>query len=201
MKRMLFNTALVMVFLGLAVIGQKEAVAEGTITGSVDTKRVKYKKDVVVYLKNVPGTFKASEKPYVVDQQDLTFIPHVLPVLVGSKVNFKNSDNVNHNVFSPTECKSFNLGTFGPGGYKTVTFDKVCVVDLLCNVHSEMSAYVVVLDNPYFALTGADGSFTIDDVPAGTYEIAVWSEKLKAPAQSVTVTDGSSATVTFNLTR
>ncbi len=201
MRRTLFNAVLMMVFLGLIVISQKEAVAGGTITGSVDTKRVKYKKNVVVYLNNVPGTFKAPEKPYVVDQQDLTFIPHVLPVLVGSKVDFKNSDNVNHNVFSPTECKSFNLGTFGPGVYKTVTFDRVCVVELLCNVHSEMSAYVVVLDNPYFALTGTDGSFTIENVPAGTYEIAVWSEKLKAGTQSVTVTDGSSATVTFNLTR
>lgn len=201
MRRTLFNAVLMMVFLGLIVIGQKEAVAGGTITGSVDTKRVKYKKNVVVYLNNVPGTFKAPEKPYVVDQQDLTFIPHVLPVLVGSKVDFKNSDNVNHNVFSPAECKSFNLGTFGPGVYKTVTFDRVCVVELLCNVHSEMSAYVVVLDNPYFALTGTDGSFTIENVPAGTYEIAVWSEKLKAGTQSVTVTDGSSATVTFNLTR
>lgn len=201
MKRILFNAAFVMVLLGMVVIGQKEAVAGGTITGSVDTKRVKYKRNVVVYLKNVQGTFKAPEKPYVMDQKDLTFMPHVLPVLVGSKVDFKNSDNVNHNVFSPTECKSFNLGTFGPGGYKTVTFDKVCVVDLLCNVHSEMSAYVVVLDNPYFAVTGADGSFTIENVPAGTYEIAVWSEKLKSGTQSVTVADGSSATVTFNLVR
>ncbi|MCG8343646.1 MAG: carboxypeptidase regulatory-like domain-containing protein [Chlorobiales bacterium] len=201
MKRMLFNALLVIVFMGVAAIGQQEAFAAGTITGSVETKRAKYKKNVVVYLKNVQGTFNAPQEPYVVDQQDLTFIPHVLPVLVGSKVNFKNSDNVNHNVFSPTECKSFNLGTFGPGGYKTVTFDKTCVVDLLCNVHSEMSAYVVVLDNPYFSLTGADGSFTIRNVPAGTYEIAVWSEKMKAETQSVTVSDGSSATVTFNLTR
>lgn len=201
MKRILFNAVLVIVFMGIAAVGQQEAFAAGTITGSVETKRAKYKKNVVVYLKNVPGTFNAPETPYTVDQQDLTFLPHVLPVLVGSKVNFKNSDNVNHNVFSPTECKSFNLGTFGPGGYKTVTFDKTCVVDLLCNVHSEMSAYVVVLDNPYFALTGADGSFTIGDVPAGTYEIAVWSEKLKAPTQQVTVTDASSSTVTFNLAR
>jgi len=201
MKRKLFKAVFMMVMLGMAVLGQKEAYAAGKITGSVEAQRARFKKDVVVYLKGVPGTFAPPAKHYSVDQENLIFKPHVLPILVGSKVDFKNSDNVNHNVFAPTKCKPFNLGTYGKGVVKTETFDKVCVVDLLCNVHSEMSAFVVVLDNPYFAKTGADGSFSIENVPPGTYQLAVWSEKLKAAPQSVTVADGGVANVSINLAR
>ena len=201
MKRKFMSIGIIVLVCSIVLPGLQEAFAGGKISGSVDAQRARYKKDVVVYLKNVPGTFTPPVKHYVVDQKDLTFIPHILPVLVGSKVDFKNSDNVNHNVFAPTKCKPFNLGTYGKGIVKTETFNKVCVVDLLCNVHSEMSAFVVVLDNPYFAKTGDDGTFTIENVPPGTYELAVWSEKLKAETQLVTVTDGGVANVSINLTR
>ncbi|MCW8795996.1 MAG: carboxypeptidase regulatory-like domain-containing protein [Chlorobium sp.] len=201
MKRKVFNAVFMVLVFSMAVLLQKEAFAAGKITGMVEAQRARFKKDAVVYLKGVPGTFAPPAKHYTMDQKDLIFTPHVLPVVVGSSVDFKNSDNVNHNVFTPTKCKPFNLGTYGKGVVKTETFDKSCVVDLLCNVHSEMSAFVVVLDNPYFAKTGADGSFTIENVPPGTYQIAVWSEKLKAAPQTVTVKEGGAAQVTFNLAR
>ena len=189
---------LFIVFLGFSA----HAFAGGIITGKVQAKRAKYKKDVVVYLKNVKGKFSAPKQAAIVDQKNLIFKPHVLPVVVGTTVEFKNSDNVNHNVFSPAVCKKFNLGTYNPGMSRSVTFDKACVVDLLCNVHSEMSAYVVVLDNPYFAKTGRDGKFTIKNVPAGTYEITAWSEKLKPKGKTtVTVVDGKTAEVMIQLKR
>jgi len=179
-----------------------KAFGGGIITGEIDAKNAKYKKDVVVYLKGVKAAVTPPKKNPVLDQKNLVFVPHVLAVPVGTTVDFLNSDNVNHNIFSPADCKKFNLGTYNPGMSRSVKFDQSCVVDLLCNVHSEMSAYVVVVDNPYFVVTGADGKFTIKDVPAGTYEITAWSEKLKPEGKStVTVADGQSASVNIKLVK
>ncbi len=120
----------------------------------------------------------------------------------GSSVQFKNTDKVNHNIFSADVCKKFNLGTYNPGMSKTVVFDKPCVVNLLCNVHSEMSGYVVVVDSNYYTVTGADGKFTISGVPAGTYEVVAWNEKLKgAGRNTVTVTDGGTSNVVVKLAK
>jgi plastocyanin len=195
-----FNKA-VLIIVAITLFGA-DVYAGGIITGEVQAKRKKYQKDVVVYLKGVKGKFKAPKQNAIVDQKNLVFIPHVQPVLAGTTVEFKNSDNVNHNVFSPAICKKFNLGTFNPGMHRTVTFDEPCVVDLLCNVHSEMLAYIVVLDNPYFAKTDKNGKFKIENVPAGTYEITAWSEKLKPSGKTtVTVTDGKTASVDIKLKR
>lgn len=199
MKRKFYKSILTLLAL---VILSSNVQAGGVITGEIQAKRSKYKKDVVVYLKGVKGKFGVPKQHAIVDQKNLVFIPHVQPVLAGTAVEFKNSDNVNHNVFSPAICKKFNLGTFNPGMHRTVKFDEPCVVDLLCNVHSEMLAYIVVLDNPYFAKTDDNGKFTIKDVPAGTYEITAWSEKLQpAGNYKVTVTDGKTATVDIKLKR
>ncbi|NTV01366.1 MAG: methylamine utilization protein [Chlorobiaceae bacterium] len=176
------------------------AFCAGTVTGAIDAANAKYKKDAVVYLKGVKGPI--APKKGVVDQKNLIFVPHVLAVPTGSTVEFKNSDKVNHNVFSADVCKKFNLGTYTPGMSKPVTFDKPCVVNLLCNVHSEMSSYVVVVDSNYIAVTDANGKFTISGVPAGTYEVAAWSEKLKEAGKTmVTVTDGGTATVSLKLAK
>ena len=178
------------------------AFCAGTVTGDVDAAAPKYKKDVVVYLKGVKGPFAAPAKHGLVDQKNLVFVPHVLAVPAGATVDFVNNDKVNHNIFSADACKKFNLGTYNPGTSKSVVFDKPCVVNLLCNVHSEMSGYVVVTENPYFAVTGADGKFTISNVPAGTYEITAWSEKLKPQGKTtVVVADGKAATASIKLAK
>ncbi|NTV99436.1 MAG: hypothetical protein HGA70_09775 [Chlorobiaceae bacterium] len=174
------------------------AFCAGTVTGTVDTAVPKYKKDTVVYIK-VPGPVKAGKGS--VDQKNLVFVPHVLAVPTGTSVEFKNSDKVNHNIFSGDACNKFNLGTYNPGQSKAIVFGKPCVVNLLCNVHSEMSAYVVAVDSNYYAVTGADGKFTISGVPAGTYEVGVWNEKLKAPKTTVTVKEGQPTTLAIALAK
>ncbi|NTU58690.1 MAG: methylamine utilization protein [Chlorobiaceae bacterium] len=196
MKSGFLKTALMVAGLGFV---STNAFA-GTVTGTVDASNPKFKKDAVVYLKGVKGPL--APKKAVVDQKNLVFIPHVLAVPTGSTVDFKNSDKVNHNIFSADVCKKFNLGTYNPGMSKAVVFDKPCIVNLLCNVHSEMSGYVVVVDSNYSAVTGADGKFTISNVPAGTYEITAWSEKLKpVGTTTVTVADAGTATAAIKLAK
>lgn len=164
--------------------------AAGTIQGQVDAKPPRFKEDTVVYVAKVEGkTFAVPKEHPEINQQNLTFVPHVLPVLAGSTVDFKNDDDVLHNVFSPDKCAGkFNLGSWAKGEVRSYVFkDAGCVSTLLCKVHPEMEAYVIVLQNPYFAVADKDGQFTIPDVPAGKYTLQVWNEKLKGEAQEVAV--------------
>lgn len=174
----------------------------GTITGTIRARGMRHNADAVIYVEKIPGkTFHPPKEPVTIDQLKLTFIPHVLPVLVGTTVVFPNSDEVRHNVFSTSPPKRFNLGTYPRGVVKTITFDKPGVVDLLCNVHTEMSAYVVVVETTYFAVTGKDGSYTIKNVPPGKYILKAWHEKLKPQAKEIEVVAGSPAQADFELGR
>jgi plastocyanin len=190
------KTALLMTGFGFMA---SNAFCGGTITGTIDASNPKYKADAVVYLLGVKGP--VAPKQATVDQKSLVFVPHVTTVPVGSTVDFKNNDKVNHNIFSASAVKKFNLGTYNPGMSKPVTFDKPGAVNLLCNVHSEMSGWVIVTENQYAAVSEHDGKFTISNVPAGTYKITAWSEKLKAQEGTVTVADGKTATVTVKLAK
>ena len=178
----------------------------GEITGTVSTKGVRDSRDVVVYLKNVPGEFLPPVEHLRVDQKNLEFIPHILPVVVGTTVDFLNSDDVMHNVFTPDKnYDRFNLGSWPKGEIRRYTFEAecadVCAPVMLCNVHPEMEGYVVVLENPYFAVTDKKGSFSIKDVPAGEYEIALWHNKLKGKGSTVTVPESSSVNVELQMKR
>lgn len=170
----------------------------GTVAGKLKSPFLR-RRPAVVYIENVPGRqFAPPAKNPVMDQKNLIFIPHLLPVLVGSTVDFPNNDTVRHNVFSPPKsAKPFNLGTYPAGEVKHVTFDKVGVVALLCNVHAEMSAYVVVLQNPYFALTDKDGAVTLGNVPAGEYTLTFWHEDLKSISKPIKVTQQQITEVQF----
>jgi plastocyanin len=173
----------------------------GSITGNVKCKRVRYPENVVVYIEKIgDNKFLAPEEHGVVDQFNLTFVPHVIAVQMGTTIDFPNSDSVRHNVLSPPDCPiQFNLGTYDVGVIKHVTFDKPGEIPLLCNVHAEMSAFVLVLENPYFSLTGKDGVFKIENVPAGTYKLSVWHERLKTITKDVTIEAGKAANVDFHL--
>lgn len=174
------------------------AGAGGTITGVVKTPWVK-RYAALVYLDKIEGKeFASSKKNPFVSQKSLIFSPHILPVVKGTTVDFTNDDSVVHNVFAPPgSVKRFNLGTYGAGVTKTITFDKLGEITLLCNVHSEMVGYVIVLQNPYFALTDRKGNFEMKDVPPGTYTFKVWHEKLKEVSQEIVVEAGKTVTVEF----
>jgi plastocyanin len=175
----------------------------GTISGTVDAKPAKFKQNAVVYIESIEGEFSPPEEPVLMDQKNLTFEPHVLPILVGTTVSFLNSDNVLHNVFSPDKCaEKFNLGSWPQGETREYTFsDTGCVAVMLCNVHPEMESFVLSLSNPYFAATDKEGAFTISDVPPGEYVLKVWHEKLKTDPQEVTVPEKDSIEVSFLLKR
>ncbi|HHT9139540.1 MAG TPA: carboxypeptidase regulatory-like domain-containing protein [Candidatus Tripitaka californicus] len=176
-----------------------EAWAGGTISGSVSAMQAKLKKDCVVYVDNAPGQWPPTQGA-AINQKGLVFYPLVLPVVVGTTVNFLNEDNVLHNVFSPSDvAEKFNLGTWPPGEIKTYTFAKVGCAPLLCNVHTEMEGYVVVAPNPFFALTDAEGKYTIKDVPPGTYTLKVWNKKLQSDPQKVEVKEGANVQANFTL--
>jgi plastocyanin len=161
----------------------------GDIHGKVTTKGLRDSAYAVVYVDQIAGkTFAAPAEHATMDQKSLAFAPKVLAVLKGTTVDFHNSDSILHNVFSPDACADhMDLGTWAQGQVKSFTFKKPCFAVVLCKVHSEMEAFVAVLPTPYHALTSADGSYVIKDVPDGTYTVKVWHPKLKAASKSVTV--------------
>ena len=170
----------------------------GTISGDVVARPAKQRVGVVVHLEKVAGTFRPPAKPVTIDQKGMAFVPHVLAVQKGATVIFKNSDAVRHNVFTPDGDK-YNLGTWGQGESKPHQFNTPGVFHQLCNVHPEMSAFIVVVDNPYFAVTDGEGKFTIANVPPGTYTLKTWSEKQGETTRQVTVTAGGTANLHIDL--
>jgi plastocyanin len=174
----------------------------GEIQGRVTAQGIRSAASIAVYVDAIPGkTFAPPAQHQVMDQKKMTFIPHVMVVLKGTTVEFLNSDPVGHNVYWPSvggnKGLAHNLGTWPQGQKKSFTFNDLGAVALLCNVHPEMSGYVVVVPTPYFATTGADGSFVIKDVPPGKYTLKTWSEVAKPTSQSVDVAGGAT---TVNLT-
>jgi plastocyanin len=151
----------------------------------------------VVYVEAIPGkTFAPPAQHFLMDQKGLLFQPHVLAVPVGSTVDFLNSDSVQHNVFWPSvgsnKKAGHNLGTWPKGQKRSYKFDLPGEVALLCNVHPEMSGYIIVVPTPYFAETAADGSYKIKDVPDGSYSVTVWHEGAKSQSKKVTVSGEAS---------
>lgn len=170
----------------------------GTIKGSLDSPFAR-RYPAAVYIDKIEGRqFDAAATHPVMDQVNLRFTPHVLPVLEGSTIDFPNSDQVRHNVYTTRSSVClFNLGTYAEGMSKSVTCSNLGVTTLLCNVHAEMSGYIVVVPTPYFATTDSAGEFLIEGVPAGTYNLTFWHERLAAQTLDVTVEANAEAEVTF----
>ena len=187
---------IVFIFL-IFFLGLSGAVFAGTITGTVSTKKLKVPKDVLVYVEKVEGReFPPSAQPAKMDQVNLVYVPRVLPIVRGSEVIFHNSDEVKHNVFGVGDY-DFDLGTWTKGGTKNRLFDKLGEADILCNVHPEMEAYIIVLQNPYFGLTNEQGVYEIKNVPAGSYKLKTWNDKLKAQLKDAVVPADGPVTVDF----
>lgn len=177
------------------------AEAAGSISGTV-TSRGEGVVDAVVYIDSINGNFLPPKKNPVMDQKNLTFIPHVMPILIGTTVDFINSDDVLNNVFTPSWAgRRFNLGTYPKGIVRSFTFNRVGEVIILCNIHPEMEAYILVLKNPFFAITDKEGKFSIAEVPPGKYTLRAWHEDLKSQAKIVSVPEGAEVTVRFDLIR
>jgi plastocyanin len=156
-----------------------------------------------VWVEAIAGkTFPPADKTPVMDQKGLTFQPHILVVSVGTTVEFLNSDNVAHNVFwgsiSGNKKLGHNMGTWPKGEKKPFKFDQPGVVALLCNVHPEMSGYIIVTPTPYSAETDASGDFTIPGVPDGSYTVTAWHEGAKNQSKPVTVSGGASVAFTLS---
>lgn len=189
--------------LGISILGAfcfSGLASAGNIKGKVSLKKSTKPQVVLVYINKVEGIFKPSSDIPNIDQKNVTFIPHLLPVLAGTTVQFRNSDIQKHNVFG-SGSEEFNLGTWYPGITKPYVFKKPGVTTLLCNVHSEMEAHVVALQNPYFALTDEQGNFLIQGVPAGNYQLKTWHERLKPAALDVSVPADKEVEVNFDLSK
>lgn len=189
---------------GMLVATLTASAYAGDITGKVAAHGAKNAADAVVYIDKIAGkTFPVPQKHALIDQKNMQFHPHVLPVLVGTTVDFLNSDDVLHNVFSPDKCSDkFNLGSWPKGQTRSYTFKNPgCTPTLLCNVHPEMQGNVVVLETPYYAVTSADGKYEIKNVPAGKYTLKIWHEKLHGDTKEVTVPDKGSVTENFDIKR
>ena len=138
-----------------------------------------------------PGT--AAPKPPTapaMDQRNQQYVPYVLPVRTGTTVKFPNTDNIQHNVYSFSPAKTFELKLFGRSTTPEVVFDKAGVAVLGCNIHDWMLGFVVVLDTPYFGKSARNGTVTLRDLPAGEYTVNVWQPNMQdddKPVQKVTL--------------
>jgi plastocyanin len=186
----------------LFIVGIATYSEAGNIVGTVKAKGVKNSADAVIYIEKISGkTFSPPKEHAKMDQKNLKFHPHVLPILAGTTVDFQNSDDVLHNVFSPDPCADkMNLGSWPKGQSRSYTYKSPgCVSVMLCNVHPEMEAYVLALETPYYAVSAADGKYEIKDIPAGKYDLKIWHEKLKAQVVSVTVPEKGDVTIDFEI--
>ena len=184
---------------------EPETPAAGTTqTGNITGKVTAGKGISVVWLEAAPGsTFPKPNKPAMVSQKALRFVPHVMAIPAGETVDFLNGDNVQHNIFWPAisgnKKLSHTLGTWPKGQTRMFQFTTPGVVPLLCNVHPEMSAYIVVTPTPFLAETDDAGSFMIADVPDGSYKVTAWHEGYKTLSKPVTV--AKDARVDFTLSK
>ena len=201
---------LVLVTIGTAAAQAPAQRTSGALRGRVDIRRVAAASErrpsvtelgtpaarpapdvrrAVVYLETAPrGAFEEDEPGRLrMDQRNETFVPHVLAVATGTVVDFPNNDSTYHNVFSLSKAKRFDLGRYARGRSKAVLFDQPGIVRVFCDIHSHMSAFVLVFGHPYFATTDTDGRYRIENIPPGTYTVVAWHEGRTRDARSVVI--------------
>ena len=154
----------------------------------------------VVYLEGTDldrQQYQLPSRNPALDQKNLQFHPQVLPILVGTTVDFPNRDNLFHNVFSYSDAKDFDLGRYPKDDSRSVTFDKPGVVRVYCDIHSNMSATILVLRQPYFAAPDDGGNYVIRNVPPGKYRIILWYDRDAVEHRTIEVPADSSVEVNF----
>lgn len=182
-------------------------VSEGGGSGAYGSRRYKFVeridysqlRDFVVYIDQPVKADGEHAQAAMTVQRDASFDPHVLPVAVGTTVRWPNEDEIFHNVFSMSDAKEFNLGLYNKEKIPAVTFDKVGRVDVFCAIHTKMHCIILVLPSPYFARADAKGRFTLANVPAGTYKVRAWHERLPSQTREITVPAEGEVKVDFEL--
>jgi plastocyanin len=162
------------------------------------------RRKAVVYLDPAPrAAFDAREDPRPrMDQRDERFVPHVLAIVAGTTVDFPNNDETYHNVFSLSKAKSFDLGRYAAGRSKSVRFDRPGIVRVFCEIHSHMSAYILVFAHRYFAVTDDEGRFRLENVPPGAYNVIAWNEATPQESRRIVVPEsGGEVDADFTLGR
>ncbi len=188
---------------GFAGAGDGAGSITGTVTikGNVELGVI----NAVVWVEGVPHDLIPKERWKVkqgaqMAQKDTAFVPHVLPVVVGTTVAFPNDDPIFHNVFSASPVHKFDLGLYPQGKSRSTRFDRPGIVQIGCNVHAQMSAYVVVLDEPYFVVPNGRGVYELTGLPLGRYTIKVWHPDFASVSQPFTLErDGQVLTLDFDL--
>jgi plastocyanin len=193
------NRSIALVVMAILAFGL--AASAGSISGKVSG----VSGESVVYVDTIAGkTFPAPSEHPVIDQKGLLFQPHINVVLVGTTVDFLNSDKVAHNVFWPSlmqngkKLPGKNLGTWPTGEKRSFKFDQAGVASLLCNVHPEMAGYIVVVPTAYYATTDKGGNYKIENVPDGAYNVVTWHEGAKNSTKAVTVAGDTKADLTVS---
>ncbi len=187
-----------------AVGSSATAGPTGRVTGKVHVTEADGKPttgvEVIVYV--VGFSEPAANTTVTVEQRGRKFVPELVAVTIGGKVNFPNKDAFFHNVFSQSSTRKFDLGSFKKGEAKTKEFPTPGVVDVYCNIHPEMAATILVLPNQHHTRIAADGTFTLDGVPPGNWTVFAYTRRAPKPASTkVTVTAGADTTVELAIQR
>ena len=167
--------------------------------GPRDTHPLPEIRNVVVYLKDVAYRGPLRPTHTEVRQEHETFVPHVVAVTRGSTIEFPNDDPIYHNVFSLSSAGTFNLGRFPRGQSRAQSLVKTGVVKVYCQIHSHMSATIMVFDHPFFTIPELDGNFELPNVPAGDYVLVGWHERVGERTAVVHVERGKPTAVTLSL--
>jgi plastocyanin len=159
------------------------------------------RRKVVVFLESTPVLSAYPKTPgrARMDQRDEQFMPRLLAITTGSSVEFPNNDTTFHNVFSLSRTRTFDLGRYPPGRNGAIRFDRPGIVPVFCDIHSHMSAYILVFDHPFFAVSDTSGRYAIRDIPAGTYGLGVWSELGQAKTRRITIAADSTIEADFDV--
>lgn len=178
--------------LGIACSGVFTSAAAATLSVQVSDRDGDPVAEVVVYATPVDAAPPVAlpAKPLVMSQNQERFSPHVLVAQTGTAVSFPNEDTVSHHVYSFSKPKTFELPLYKGTAYPPVVFDHAGIVDIGCNIHDRMEAHIVVVDTPYFALTGADGRADLEGLPPGEYAVALYTPRLRSAPETARVTLG-----------